>query len=312
MKHGRSGSIRMKPKNQTKPVALPAHSMVVRPLWIVLFIAGAAAVLPIAVFRSSVLSPVTRVEASPATSAANTTATFGPTIPNTTAAPASSPHGMAWVSGGEFSMGAMDPPATTDAGMHAAADARPIHRVYVDGFWMDKNDVTNEEFDQFRQGHRLRNHCGARAERGGISRRSAGKSGGGFVVFFATRTPCSLTITINGGAYVKGANWRHPEGPQSNIKGREKLSGRASCLRGRAGLCEVGGQAFADRSGVGIRGAWRLTGKTLLVGRRIPTGRQMDGKHYTRAISLTATPETMATSESLRSRQFPPNRLWSI
>ena len=28
-------------------------------------------------------------------------------------------------------------------------DARPIHRVYVDGFFMDKTDVTNEEFAKF-------------------------------------------------------------------------------------------------------------------------------------------------------------------
>jgi hypothetical protein len=30
----------------------------------------------------------------------------------------------------------MDPAAVDEVGMHAAADARPIHRVYVDAFWM--------------------------------------------------------------------------------------------------------------------------------------------------------------------------------
>lgn len=55
---------------------------------------------------------------------------------------------MVWISGGEFAMGAIDPPAT-DVGMQAAADTRPIHRVYVDGFWMDETDVTNEEFAEF-------------------------------------------------------------------------------------------------------------------------------------------------------------------
>jgi formylglycine-generating enzyme required for sulfatase activity len=50
---------------------------------------------------------------------------------------------MVWIPGGEFSMGALDPPATGEAAMHGAADARPIHRVYVDGFWMDRTDVTN-------------------------------------------------------------------------------------------------------------------------------------------------------------------------
>ena len=28
-------------------------------------------------------------------------------------------------------------------------DAQPIHRVYVDGFWMDATDVTNEQFARF-------------------------------------------------------------------------------------------------------------------------------------------------------------------
>ena len=34
-------------------------------------------------------------------------------------------------------------------GMQATEDSRPVHRVYVDGFWMDKTDVTNAEFAKF-------------------------------------------------------------------------------------------------------------------------------------------------------------------
>ena len=33
--------------------------------------------------------------------------------------------------------------------MQATTDSRPIHRVYVDGFWMDKTEVTNEQFAAF-------------------------------------------------------------------------------------------------------------------------------------------------------------------
>ena len=29
-------------------------------------------------------------------------------------------------------------------GMQATTDSRPIHRVYVDGFWMDATEVTND------------------------------------------------------------------------------------------------------------------------------------------------------------------------
>jgi formylglycine-generating enzyme required for sulfatase activity len=36
-----------------------------------------------------------------------------------------------------------------DVEMKAAMDSRPVHRVYVDGFLMDKTDVTNAEFSRF-------------------------------------------------------------------------------------------------------------------------------------------------------------------
>ena len=31
------------------------------------------------------------------------------------------------------------------------ADAQPIHKVYVDGFWMDRDEVTNRQFRAFVQ-----------------------------------------------------------------------------------------------------------------------------------------------------------------
>ena len=74
---------------------------------------------------------------------------FEPTIPNSGAAPAQAPEGMVWIPGGEFSMGANDPPDMDDVGMKATLDARPIHRVYVDSFFMDKTDVTNSQFAEF-------------------------------------------------------------------------------------------------------------------------------------------------------------------
>jgi len=75
---------------------------------------------------------------------------FEPTVPNPAASPSHNPPGMVWIPGGEFSMGAQDPPDINDeVGMNATQDSRPIHRVYVDGFWMDSTDVTNREFAEF-------------------------------------------------------------------------------------------------------------------------------------------------------------------
>src|SRR5262245_51038540 len=59
------------------------------------------------------------------------------------------PPGMTWIPGGEFLMGSEDPRAGICGGPDAMLDARPLHRVSVDGFWMDETEVTNAQFAQF-------------------------------------------------------------------------------------------------------------------------------------------------------------------
>jgi formylglycine-generating enzyme required for sulfatase activity len=56
---------------------------------------------------------------------------------------------MAWIPGATFSMGSEDPRGMSAGGHESMADARPIHRVYFDGFWMDKTDVTKAQFARF-------------------------------------------------------------------------------------------------------------------------------------------------------------------
>ncbi|MGA8044453.1 MAG: formylglycine-generating enzyme family protein [Terracidiphilus sp.] len=176
----------------------------------------------LAVVIGSPLSISRSVEASEGAGEAPGLGAFAPTVANRNAAPSAAPAGMVWIPGGEFSMGAMDPPAVNEAGMHAAVDARPIHRVYVDAFWMDKTDVTNEEFARFVN---ATNYVTI-AERTPTAQEFPGAPPenlvAGSVVFSAPDHPVPLDDHFQWWTYVKGANWRHPEGPQSNIKGREK------------------------------------------------------------------------------------------
>ncbi len=64
--------------------------------------------------------------------------------------PGSAPEGMVWIPGGEFWMGIdeyVDPESALPGDLYA--DARDLHKVYVDGFWMDKTEVTNADWAKF-------------------------------------------------------------------------------------------------------------------------------------------------------------------
>jgi formylglycine-generating enzyme len=102
----------------------------IRSEWILISLMIAFAAVAVAVFRPWPLSAASKVDAGPPTEAAEAAA-FGPTIPSTAPVPAPSPPGMGWIPGGEFAMGAMDPPSVDEVGMQAAPDARPVHRVYA-------------------------------------------------------------------------------------------------------------------------------------------------------------------------------------
>jgi len=75
---------------------------------------------------------------------------FSPTKVSSSTSPGPVPEGMVWIPGGEFSMGAdgtVNGVSCCSPG--TIADTLPIHRVSVDGFWMDATEVTNAQFAKF-------------------------------------------------------------------------------------------------------------------------------------------------------------------
>ena len=147
---------------------------------------------------------------------------FIATISNSTAAPKPAPEGMVWIPGGEFSMGAATNGHGSSEMPMASNDAEPIHRVRVDGFWMDKTVVTNEQFSKFVEATGYVTIAERVPTKEEFPTAPPENLVAGSVVFSPPDHEVPLNNYLQWWNYIKGANWRHPSGPESDIKGKEK------------------------------------------------------------------------------------------
>jgi formylglycine-generating enzyme required for sulfatase activity len=175
-------------------------------------------------FRSQ---PVHDLSGSSATNARpvtpNAQPNFEATIANPATVPGALPEGMVYIPGGEFSMGSLDPTEMFCGGDQPMDDARPLHRVYLDGFFMDATEVTNEEFAAFAQATGYVTVAERKPTREEFPGLPEEKLVAGSVVFSPPPRPVPLNDHYQWWSYVPGANWRHPDGPSSDLKSREKF-----------------------------------------------------------------------------------------
>jgi formylglycine-generating enzyme required for sulfatase activity len=133
---------------------------------------------------------------------------------NQTPPPGHAPAGMVWIPGGAFWMGC------EDCNM---PDALPLHAVTVDGYWIDETPVTNAQFERFVKA----TGYATIAERKPDPKDFPGADPAMLVPGSACFTPpdsgedVPLDDYMRWWRYEPGANWRHPEGPQSTVRGRE-------------------------------------------------------------------------------------------
>ena len=198
---------------------------------------------------------------------------------------------MVRIPGGTFRMGSND---------HYPEEA-PVHRVTVDGFWIDRTPVTNRQFKAIRQGDRPQDLCRDSARSEGLSRRAAAHALRRLAgVRAAAVDAFDLRDWSQWWTFMKGADWRHPYGPKSNINVLGRSSRRARVLFGCAGLCAMGGQGSADRSRMGIRRARRPRRRRVRLGRRIHARRRAYGQHLAGRISRCRICTRTATSAPRR------------
>jgi formylglycine-generating enzyme len=128
---------------------------------------------------------------------------------------------MKWIPAGEFDMGSNDP--------DSQPNEHPIHRVKVDAFWIDVHDVTNAEFARFVHAtgyvttaekpvdwEELRQQVPP-----GTPKPPPEMLLPGSLVY----TPTDHEVPLNNlqlwWRWVPGASWKHPDGPSSNISGKD-------------------------------------------------------------------------------------------
>jgi formylglycine-generating enzyme required for sulfatase activity len=133
----------------------------------------------------------------------------------------SGPRDMAWIPDGDFLMG-------SDHKL-AKPNERPAHEVRVGGFWMDRTHVTNAQFRAFVEAtgyittaerkpdwETLKVQLPADTPKPPDSALIAGA-----MVFVGTDRQVPLDDYSQWWRFVPGANWKHPQGPGSDIAGKD-------------------------------------------------------------------------------------------
>jgi formylglycine-generating enzyme required for sulfatase activity len=127
---------------------------------------------------------------------------------------------MKWIPAGEFLMGSEDPRASACGGPDSMLDARPIHRVQLDGFWIDATEVTNDDYARFVKATGYVTIAERTPTKEEFPTAPPENLIAGSTVFTPTPFPVQLNNHFQWWSYEKGACWRNPAGPNSNVDGR--------------------------------------------------------------------------------------------
>jgi len=128
---------------------------------------------------------------------------------------------MIWIPAGEFTMGSDDETSK--------AHEKPAHQVKVDGFWMDATEVTNAQFRRFVKATGYRTTAERPIKLEDIMKQvppgtpppPADALEPSSVVFTPPNHPVPLDNHFAWWSMIKGADWQHPEGPGSDIQGKD-------------------------------------------------------------------------------------------
>jgi sulfatase modifying factor 1 len=118
---------------------------------------------------------------------------------------------MAWIPGGTFAMGSAD----------FYPEERPVHRVALDGFWMDEHPVTVAEFRRFVRATGYPTVAQRPLDPAAYPGADPALLVPGSLVFQRTLGPVDTRDFRHWWAYLPGACWRSPGGTGTSVSHRD-------------------------------------------------------------------------------------------
>jgi len=119
-------------------------------------------------------------------------------------------NSMVWIPGSTFTMGSNA----------YYREEGPAHKVRVDGFWIDKHEVTNDQFARFVEQTQYLTVAERPVSAAEFPMVSPELLKPGSAVFVQPEKITSGNI-LQWWKYIPGANWRHPTGPGSSIDAKQ-------------------------------------------------------------------------------------------
>jgi len=116
---------------------------------------------------------------------------------------------MVYIKGGTFQMGSSN-----------FTDAKPIHEVTLSPFYMDEHEVTNNQYAAFVEATGYITVAERPLDPKDFPNVDPKVLVPGSAVFKAPNQVQGMQNHLQWWDYIPGANWRHPEGPESSIEGK--------------------------------------------------------------------------------------------
>ena len=131
--------------------------------------------------------------------------------------------GMVWIAGGKFFMGGDND--------QARSDEFPKHQVELNGFYLDETEVTNSQFAKFVQETGYETTAEKDVDWNELKKQLPENTPmpdsemlrAASLIFVSTPEAVNLSDYSQWWKWQHGANWKHPQGPDSDIIGKDDL-----------------------------------------------------------------------------------------